>query len=98
MPSYRVTLSIGTLRPGVRPDQVLPAAAESAAQFTTVEARDLDVVRGEPRLVVRYEGADDTVAVRIAAVVESSVGVLADVLDGRVTRRDGGAWTLVGSV
>lgn len=98
MPSYRVTLTVGTLRPGVVPDSVLPAAASSAAEFTTVEARDIMLVRGEPRLVVRYECPADEPALRIGAVVEATVGALADVAHGRVTRRDGGAWTLVGSV
>jgi hypothetical protein len=98
MPSYRVTLTVGTLRPGVRPDSVLPAAAASAAGLTTVEASDVTLVRGEPRLVVRYECAADEPAHRIGAVVEATVGELADVVQGRVTRRDGGAWTLVGAV
>jgi hypothetical protein len=98
MPSYRVLLAVGSLRPGVRPDVLLPRAAASAAELTTVEANDIMMVRGEPQLVVRFTGADDEVALRIGAVVESTVGELADVLGGRVTRRDGGAWTLVGAV
>jgi len=98
MPSYRVALSVGTLRPGVPPDQLLPRAADSAAELTTVEARDVMVLRGEPQLVVRYTSPDDDVAVAIGAVVEATVGDLADVRSGRVLRRDGGAWTLVAAV
>jgi hypothetical protein len=98
MPSYRVLLAVGSLRPGVQPDVLLPRAAASAAELTTVEANDIMMVRGEPQLVVRFTGADDEVALHIGAVVESTVGELADVLGGRVARRDGGAWTLVGAV
>jgi len=96
MPSYRVALSVGTLRPGSRPDELLPRASEAASELTTVEARDVMVLRGEPRLVVRYTAPDDDVAV--GAVVEATVGDLADVLRGEVLRRDGGAWTLVAPV
>jgi len=98
MPSYRVALSVGTLRPGSRPDELLPRASEAAAELTTVEARDVMVLRGEPRLVVRYTAPDDDVAVAVGAVVEATVGDLADVLRGEVLRRDGGAWTLVAPV
>ena len=48
--------------------------------------------------MVRYECAADEPAHRIGAVVEATVGELADVVQGRVMRRDGGAWTLVGAV
>ena len=98
MPSYRVLLAVGTVRPGVRPDELLPRAASSASALTTVEAHDIMMVRGEPQLVVRFTGSDDSVALRIGAVVEATVGELADVRGARVTRRDGGAWTLVGAV
>jgi hypothetical protein len=98
MPSYRVLLAVGSLRPGVQPDALLPTAAASAAELTTVEANDIMMVRGEPQLVVRFTGDDDEAALRIGAFVESTVGGLADVRSARVTRRDGGAWTLVGAV
>jgi hypothetical protein len=98
MPSYRVALTVGALRPGSRPDELLPRAAEAAAELTTVEARDIVMSRGEPQLVVRFTSPDDEVAVAVGAVVEATVGDLADVLSGRVLRRDGGAWTLVSAV
>ena len=98
MPSYRVLLAVGSLHAGVRPDALLPRAAASAAEFTTVEANDIMMVRGEPQLVVRFTGADDPFALGVGAAVESTVGGLAEVRSARVTRRDGGAWTLVGAV
>ena len=98
MPSYRVLLAVGSLRPGARPDALLPQAAASAAEHTTVEANDIMMVRGEPQLVVRFTGADDPFALGVGAAVESTIAQLADVRSARVTRRDGGAWTLVGAV
>ncbi|WP_209559312.1 hypothetical protein [Frigoribacterium sp. PvP032] len=98
MPSYRVLLAVGSLRPGARPDSLLPTAAASAAEHTTVEANDIMMVRGEPQLVVRFTGADDPFALGVGAAVESTIAQLADVRSARVTRRDGGAWTLVGAV
>jgi hypothetical protein len=98
MPSYRVMLSVGSLRPGVRPDTLLPSAAASAAEHATVEANDITMVRGEPQLVVRFTGTDDDFALGVGSTVESTVSALADLRGARVTRRDGGAWTLVGAL
>jgi hypothetical protein len=98
VPSYRVLLTVGSLRPGVRPDSLLPAAAATADALTTVEANDIMMVRGEPQLVVRFTGADDRSALDVGGAVESAVAGLADVRGARVTRRDGGTWTLVGAV
>jgi hypothetical protein len=98
VPSYRVLLTVGSLRPGVRPDGLLPSAAASAATLTTVEASDIMMMRGEPQLVVRFTGADDQTALDVGSAVESAVAGLADLRGARVTRRDGGAWTLVGAV
>ena len=98
MPSYRVLLAVGSLRPGARPDALLPQAAASAAEHTTVEANDIMMVRGEPQLVVRFTAADDPFALGVGAAVEATVAQLADVRSARVTRRDGGAWTLVGAI
>ena len=98
MPSYRVLLAVGSLHPGVRPDTLLPSAAASAAEHTTVEANDIMMVRGLPQLVVRFTSADDPFALGVGAAVEATVAELAEVRSARVTRRDGGAWTLVGAV
>ncbi|TDT63832.1 hypothetical protein [Frigoribacterium sp. PhB116] len=98
MPSYRVMLSVGSLRPGVRPDTLLPGAAASAAEHATVEANDIMMLRGEPQLVVRFTGTDDDFALGVGSAVESTVDRLAEVRGARVTRRDGGVWTLVGAV
>jgi hypothetical protein len=95
VPSYRITMTVGALRPGVDAPEVLPAAAAEAARVATLEANDLQVVRGEPRLTVRFTAEDDPAAERIAGAVRARTAQLVDVERGTVTRRDGGAWTRI---
>jgi hypothetical protein len=95
VPSYRITMTVGRLRPGVDPAEVLPAAAAEAARIATLEANDLQVVRGEPRLTVRFTAEDDPAAERIAAVVRTRTTQLVDVPRASITRRDGGSWTRI---
>lgn len=52
MPSYRVTIEVLGVRPGVRPDVVLPTAVGILAKTHVVEDRLLEVARatsGHPR-------------------------------------------------
>jgi hypothetical protein len=95
VPSYRITMTVGRLRPGVDPAEVLPAAAAEAARVATLEANDLQVVRGEPRLTVRFTAEDDPAAERIAADVRTRTTQLVDVARASITRRDGGSWTRI---
>ncbi|MDU0348838.1 FMN-dependent dehydrogenase [Actinomyces sp. MRS3W] len=91
MPSYRSILTIADLRPGHGPQDVEAAAREAVTASTTLEAFQVDVVRGEPRVTVRFTGADDADAgavhsrtlagVRAVAVVPRQV--LAKVVSGR---------------
>ncbi|WP_136313345.1 FMN-dependent dehydrogenase [Actinomyces procaprae] len=91
MPSYRTILTVTDLLPGHGPQDVEAAAREAVASTTTLEAFQIDVVRGRPRVTVRFTGADDAAAravhhrtvagVRRAAVVPSQV--LAKVVGGR---------------
>lgn len=92
MPSYRVSLAVGLLRPGVDPAVVLPAAADAARALTTVEASDLGVVRGRARVTVRFVADDDSAAHRVADVVRDRVDALAATSDHRLTRRWGNRW------
>ena len=57
MPSYRVSAVVGLLQPGVEAPDVLPQAVLVAESFTTVEAFDVGVVRGQARVTVRFEAA-----------------------------------------
>ncbi len=95
MPSYRVTLTVGALRPGVEPEAVLPAAADAVAEFTTLEASNVSVVRGEARLVVRFTADDDDLAWQIGRHAAAVTDGLAEVLEARVTRRSHEKWLTV---
>jgi hypothetical protein len=95
MPSYRVTLAVGALAPTMRPEQVLPRAAALADERTVVEAQDVQLVRGEPRVVVRYEAEDDGVAMTVADHVTAGMRPEIEIRSDRVTRRDGGRWVPV---
>jgi hypothetical protein len=92
VPSYRVTLAVGLLRPGADPEAVLPAAADAARTLTTVEAYDLGVVRGEARITVRFLADTDAAAHAVADAVEAGVRAHAATSDGRLTRRWGARW------
>ena len=92
MPSYRVVLTIGALRPGVAPQRILPIAADAARELTIVEANDLAVVAGEARITVRFEAEDAELALQIGEHVVAVTGSSAEVLRAIVTERVGGAW------
>lgn len=92
MPSYRVTLTVGMLRPGTDPAALLPAAADEAAEHTQVEASDVAVVAGEARITVRFLADDDRAASRIGHEVVMRVDELAELTKPRLTRRYGGRW------
>lgn len=92
MPSYRVTLGVGTLRGRAAPEDVLPAAVDAARERATVEAWDLGVVRGRARITVRFTVDDDPAAVAAGAAVTRTVAELATVDQPQVTRRWGNRW------
>lgn len=92
MPSYRIGLTIGLLRPGVEPADVLPAAAAAARERTTVEAYDIAVVRGAASVTVRFLADDDDDALAIARRVRATVTTLADVSAPNLGRRYGARW------
>lgn len=95
VPSFRVILGIGALRPGVHPPTVLPVIAEAVAEVATVEASAVELVAGEPRVVIRFTADDPAHAVRIAEEADATAGAVAQVLNRRVTRRVGGRWERV---
>lgn len=95
VPSYRVTLAVGALAAGTSPDAVLPAAARLVAELTVVEAKDVQLLRGVPSAVVRYEAPSDEVAEAVAGhAVDGLTGVV-EVRSAVVTRRDGPRWAPV---
>ncbi len=92
VPSYRVRLVPGALHRGTDPADVLPAAVDAAREHTVVEAGTVEVVRGQPRVTVRYEAPDDRTASRVGGAVVARVGELVVVETSRVTRRWGARW------
>jgi hypothetical protein len=92
MPSYRVTLAVGALAPGVSPDRVLPTAKSAAAELATVEAADVQVVSGQARVVIRFAEDDTELAQQIGSHVAWATGRVAEVTSWRITERVGGRW------
>jgi len=92
MPSFRVTLVIGALAPGVAPAAVLPSARDAAAELATVEASDVQVVSGQARVVVRFAADSAEIATQIGEHVASRTTRLATVVSWRVTERVKSAW------
>lgn len=92
MPSFRVTMTIGALRPGVAADHVLPVAAAAAAQLTTVEASEITVVSGTARLTVRFTADDAELAVQIGHHVVETTGTVAEARAFTITERVKGRW------
>ncbi|WP_144751868.1 hypothetical protein [Curtobacterium pusillum] len=96
MPSYRVTLAVGALAPGATPDAVLPEAARLVAELTVVEAKDVQLLRGVPCAVVRFEAPSDEIASAVGSHAADGLAATAEVRSAAVTRRDGPRWTPVG--
>lgn len=92
MPSYRVTLTIGALAPGVSPERVLPAAKAAALELAVVEAAEVQVVSGQARIVVRFTAAENEIATQIGRHVASVTAESARVEAWRVTERVGSRW------
>ncbi len=88
-------LAVGALRPGASPEAVLPAAADAVAELTTLEAKNVSLVRGEPRVVVRFTADEDDIAWQIARHAAGVTSRLVEVLDVRVTRRSRERWLTV---
>lgn len=92
MPSFRVTMTIGALRPGVDPVAVLPAAKAAALELAVVEAADVQVVSGRARIVIRFTPEAADTAPQIAAHVASVAHTFAAVERWILTERVGGRW------
>ncbi|HEV7949302.1 MAG TPA: hypothetical protein VGP24_05990 [Glaciihabitans sp.] len=88
-------MSIGALRPSVAPQSVLPTAAKAAAELANVEASDLAVVAGAPRLTVRFTADDTELAQQIAGHTVATVRDYAEVTGWIVTVRAGARWNRI---
>jgi len=92
MPSFRVTIGVGPVRPGVHPADVLPTVADAAATLTVVEASDLQIVGGLPRIVVRFEAEDDEIARQVGEHALAVFGTIAEARTAALTRRTKNRW------
>lgn len=100
MPSYRVELEIGSLRPRSDPEEVMDAAVASLGSLH-VDATDLKVSDEAPFILVRFtvpaasEMEEDRAAQGAACRMRDAVGRVAAIGRHRVLRRRGGDWVPV---
>ncbi|MDN4595548.1 hypothetical protein [Leifsonia virtsii] len=92
MPSFRVIVAVGRLRPAVDPRDVEPGAAAAARELAVVEATSVDVVSGEARITVRFTEDNARTALRVAEHTVARLRTLAEVGPWRLTERVGGRW------
>lgn len=83
-------MAVGALRGAA--EAVLPAARAAAAEVAVLEAADLQVVRGEARIVVRFTADDRELAEQVARHVASGTALAAEVDGWRLTEASGGRW------
>lgn len=96
MPSYRVTMTVGALRPGVPPERVQPRAEEAVSEIAVLEASSVDVVRGEARLTIRFTADDAELAEQVAHHVMATTAEVVELGRAILTERDGGTWRRIG--
>jgi hypothetical protein len=95
MPSYRVILDVGALRPGVAAPAVADGASAAAAAWTTVEAVQIGLVRGVPQLTVRFTSVGPEEAGLIAADVVAAATALAVIPRWRLAERHQTRWPVI---
>lgn len=99
MPSFRVQLSILGLKPGNPPEAVMETAVAALGSAHHVEANQLDIVAGVPRITLRFMvpaneyAVENSQARRAAISMRAAVEEVAQGRDLRVLRRIRGRWT-----
>lgn len=91
MPSYRTIVTIAALLPGRQPEDVERSTRSVVGRHSTLEAFQIDIVAGQPRVTIRFTGADDEQAREmhrllidtLAEVANMPRAVLAKVVSGR---------------
>lgn len=95
-------MGIAGLRPGHRPERVMEAAVDAVGSAHVVEANQLDIVGGTPRIAVRFtvdptaRDIEDRQALQAAANMRHAVGQVAVTGRLQVLRRVRGRWEPVG--
>lgn len=101
MPSFRLELEIGNLRPGRRPGDVMDTA-RAALDGHHIDATDIEIRGGTPRILLRFSVPDsgepaENHAARLAAVrARDEVEAVAETGQLWVLRRRGGRWVPLG--
>ena len=80
MPSYRSILTVTTLAPGCRPEEV----EQAARAVTRLESWDIDITAGQPRVTARFAAVDDSEARATHAAIVGGVRQVADVPRARL--------------
>ena len=80
VPSYRTILTVTTMAPGHRPEDV-EAAARSV---TRLESWDIAIASGQPRVTARFTATDDAEARAIHREITAAVRLVADVPRARL--------------
>ena len=75
MPSYRSILTVTTLAPGRRPEEV----EQAARAVTRLESWDIAIAAGQPRVTARFTAVDDSEARATHAAIVGGVRLVADV-------------------
>ena len=98
MPSFRVTVEVGAMRPGRHPDDVIATARAATSKVAHLDDSHIDLVRGRAVIRVRYAVADgndeeeDQSALAVARHVVDALDPVAAVPCWWVERRRRGDW------
>ena len=80
MPSYRSILTVMTLAPGCRPEEV----EQAVRAVTRLESWDIAITAGQPRVTARFAAVDDSEARATHAAIVGGVRQVADVPRARL--------------
>jgi len=78
--SYRTVLTVTTLAPGRRPEEV----EQAARSVTRLESWDIAIAAGQPRVTARFTAGDDCEARATHAAITDAVRLVADVPSSRL--------------
>ncbi|MDJ0311696.1 hypothetical protein [Arthrobacter sp. H35-D1] len=101
MPSFRATLQITGLRPGHAPEEVMDMAVSAVGAAHVVEANQLDIVAGTPRITVRFMveaseyDAENQQARNAAVSMAHGVNTVANTGALGTFRRSAGKWLVL---
>lgn len=98
MPSYRLRVEVGLLRPGAQPEDVLPAAEDAATTCAFVEAKEVDVSGGTAWVQLRVvvddssDEQEDRAARLTLTAMRAGIEDHAETGRGHILRRRAGKW------